>query len=63
MKAWIENEKIRDIAQGDLFEIYHPDIAKLYTVEVPDDAANGDGWVNGKLVTSSGMTLSYNFSH
>ena len=50
MKAWIENKKIRDIAQGDPFEIYHPDIAKLYTVEVPDDAANGDGWVNGKLV-------------
>jgi hypothetical protein len=50
MKAWIENEKIRDIAQGDPLEIYHPDIANLYTVEVPDDAVNGDGWVNGKLV-------------
>ncbi len=50
MKAWIENEKIRDIAQGDPLEIYHLDIANLYTVEVPDDAVNGDGWVNGKLV-------------
>jgi hypothetical protein len=50
MKAWIENEKIRDIAQGDPLEIYHPDIVNLYTVEVPDDAVNGDGWVNGELV-------------
>ena len=50
MKAWIENEKIRDIAQGNPFEIYHPDIAQFYDVEVPDDAANGDGWINNRLV-------------
>lgn len=50
MKAWIENEKIRDIAHSDPFEIYHPDVAKLYDTEVPADATNGDGWVNGKLV-------------
>ena len=49
MKAWIENNVIRDIAQGDPLEIYHPDIAKLYTVEVPDDAANGDGFIDGVL--------------
>ena len=50
MKAWIENNIIRDIAQGDPLEIYHPDVAVFYDTEVPDDAANGDGWVNGKLV-------------
>lgn len=50
MKAWIENEKVRDIAHSDPFEIYHPDVAKFYDTEVPDDAENGDGWVNGKLV-------------
>jgi hypothetical protein len=50
MKAWIENEKIRDIAQGDPLKIYHSDVAVFYDTEVPDDAANGDGWVNGKLV-------------
>jgi hypothetical protein len=50
MKAWIENEKIRDIAHSDPFEIYHPDVAKLYDTEVPADATNGDGWVNGKLI-------------
>jgi hypothetical protein len=50
MKAWIENERIRDIAHSDPFEIYHPDVAKFYDTEVPDEAENGDGWVNGKLV-------------
>lgn len=50
MKAWIENEKIRDIAHSDPFEIYHPDVAKLYDTDVPSDATNGDGWVNGKLI-------------
>ncbi len=48
--AWIENERIRDIAPGNPVEFYHPDVAKLYDTEVPDDAANGDGWVNGQLV-------------
>jgi hypothetical protein len=48
--AWIENDKIRDVAHSNPTEIYHPDVAALYTTEVPDDAANGDGWVNGALV-------------
>lgn len=48
--AWIENDKVRDIAPGNPVEYYHPDVAALYTTEVPDDAANGDGWVNGALV-------------
>lgn len=48
--AWIENERIRDIAAGNPAELYHPDIAKFYDTEVPDDAENGDGWVNGELV-------------
>ena len=29
---------------------YHHDVAVFYNTEVPDDAANGDGWVNGQLV-------------
>lgn len=50
--AWIQDEKIRDICQGgDPEKHYHPDIAKLYDTQVPDDAKNGDGWLNGKLVT------------
>ena len=42
--AWIENDRIRDIAPGDPESHYHADIAKLYDTEVPDDAENGDGW-------------------
>lgn len=48
--AWIENQKIRDIAPGNPEQFYHPDIAKLYNTQVPDDATNGDGWVNGQLI-------------
>lgn len=49
-KAWIENDRIRDICPGDPAELYHLDIAAFYDTDVPDDAANGDGWVNGQLV-------------
>lgn len=49
-KAWIENDRIRDITPGNPDELYHPDIAKHYDTEVPDDAENGDGWVEGQLV-------------
>jgi len=48
--AWIENERVRDVCHGDPAECYHPDVAKFYDTQVPDDAANGDGWVNGQLV-------------
>jgi len=48
--AWIENNKVRDIAPGNPAELYHPDVAAYYTTQVPDDAVNGDGWVNGALV-------------
>lgn len=52
-KAWIENEIIRDVTSGNPDELYHPDIAKLYDTLVPDEAENGDGWVNGQLVKSA----------
>ena len=48
--AWIENDKVRDVAHSNPFEIYHPDVAKFYNTQVPDNAVNGDGWVNGVLV-------------
>ncbi len=41
---------IRDIAPGLPSEWYHPDVAVFYDTEVPDDAENGDGWVDGVLV-------------
>jgi len=49
--AWIQDNKVRDICQGgDPTEHYHPDVAVHYDTQVPDDAVNGDGWVNGALV-------------
>ena len=48
--AWIENNRIKDIAWGNPSEIYHPDVAQFYSVQVSDNAENGDGWVNGKVV-------------
>jgi hypothetical protein len=49
-KAWIENGVIRDICPGDPNELYRPEVAGLYNTDVPDDAENGDGWVDGALV-------------
>ena len=54
--AWIENGKVRDVAHSNPTEIYHPDVAAFYTTQVPDDAANGDGWVNGVLVKPETIT-------
>jgi hypothetical protein len=48
--AWVENNQIRDIAFGNPVELYHPDVAAFYTTQVPDDAANGDGWMDGQIV-------------
>jgi len=48
--AWIENNSVRDVAPGNPSEYYHPDVAQNYNTQVPDDAVNGDGWVNNALV-------------
>jgi hypothetical protein len=47
--AWVENTVIRDVTQSIPSEIYHPDIAANYTVQVPDDAEHGDTFDNGVL--------------
>jgi hypothetical protein len=48
--AWIEDSRIRDVAHDIPSKIYHPDVAVFYNTEVPDDAENGDGWVDGQLI-------------
>lgn len=48
--AWIQNERIRDIAWTHPASIFHADIAGLYDTEVPDNAVNGDGWIDGQLI-------------
>lgn len=42
--AWIENNIVRDVCHGIPSECYTPNVAELYTAQVPEDAANGDGW-------------------
>lgn len=49
-KAWIENNKIRDIANGNQSELFHPDIAVHFNTDVPDTAINGAELVNGVWV-------------
>jgi len=42
MKAWQDPiGTIRDVCQSDPAESYHPDIAKLYSTDVPDGTVNG----------------------
>lgn len=48
-KAWIESNVIRDVAQTDPFGLFHPDVAKFYDTDVPDNAENGDTFKNGVL--------------
>lgn len=56
MKAWIENNRIRDIAHDDPYAIYHPGIAQFYDTEVPSEAKNGDEWINGQLIKPQSPT-------
>jgi hypothetical protein len=46
-KAWIENNRVRDIAPGEPADIYHPDVAVLYDTEIPDDIVAGAELVDG----------------
>jgi hypothetical protein len=47
MKAWIENNRVRDIAHADPQLIFHPDVAKLYDTDIPDDIVVGASLVDG----------------
>ena len=49
--AWVENDKVRDIAPGDPFLYYTPDVAAFYSTLIPDHVAmgaewDGEQWVN-----------------
>ena len=49
--AWIENDTIKDVCQeGNPFDFYTPNVAAYYNTLVPDEAKNGDGWVDGQLI-------------
>lgn len=47
--AWIENTIIRDLTTGDPLDVFHPDIAKLFDTQVPDEAELGDTFKDGVL--------------
>lgn len=49
-KAWIENGKIRDIANGNPDDLFHPDIAVHYDTDIEDLTEVGAELVNGKWV-------------
>lgn len=45
--AWIEDNFVRDVAPGNPADLYHPDIAVFYSVEVPEGIKNGATLVDG----------------
>ena len=47
--AWIENTVIRDLTTGIPADVFHPDIAKLFSTQVPDEAESGDMFKDGVL--------------
>jgi hypothetical protein len=48
--VWIENNTVRDIANGNPAELFHPDIAAKYDTQVPDDIIAGATLVDGAWV-------------
>jgi hypothetical protein len=49
--AWIENERIRDICEGgDPADCYTANVAVYYDTLVPDEAKDGDGYVDGQWI-------------
>jgi hypothetical protein len=45
--AWIENNTVRDIANGNPDEIFHPEVAAYYNTEIPDGIVVGATLVSG----------------
>ena len=50
MKAWIENNRVREICKGNPSELYHPDIAKNFDTDVSDDVEVGAKLIDGEWV-------------
>jgi hypothetical protein len=56
-KAWIENNKVRDIANGNPLELFHPDIAIHFNTDVEDTVLVGAESVNGVWVNPTIATI------
>lgn len=49
-KAWIENNRVREICKGNPSELYHPDIAVNFDTEIDEDVLVGAELVKGVWV-------------
>ena len=49
-KAWVENNQIRDICPGNPDDYYHPDVAILFNIDVPDSTLREASLVGGEWV-------------
>lgn len=49
-KAWVEGNVVRDVCSGSPEELFHPDIAVHYSVDVPDDIVSGATWNGSEWV-------------
>ena len=56
-KAWIENNRVRDIAPGEPTDIYHPDVAVLYDTDIPDDIVPGAELIDGVWTNPAPVVL------
>ncbi len=64
MKAWIENNRVREICKGNPSELFHPDIAKNFDTEVDEDVLAGaelvnDVWINPTINEPIAPTVEY----
>ena len=56
--AWIENNRVRDIAPGNPNELYHSSVAVHYCVEVPEGTQRGASLVDGEWVNPASFVPS-----
>ena len=56
-KAWVENNVIRDICNGNPDLLYRPEIAANYVAEVPDDIVKGASLIDGIWINPVFETL------
>ena len=57
MKAWIENNRVREICKGNPSELYHPDIAVHFDTEIDEDVLVGAELVKGVWVNPTVTTI------
>ena len=64
MKAWIENNRVREICKGNPSELYHPEVAKNFDTEIDEDVLVGAElvkgiWINPTIDEPTAPTVEY----